>query len=241
MSVELKACCAAVYSSEAVRWLLGDSFHPGGPELTSRLARALEVGAGDTVVDVGCGIGTSAIQLARMTGCDVVGVDLSAGNVEEARRAAAGRASFVQGDAEGLPFDDEAFDGALCECSFCLFPHPAAAAAEISRVLRPGARVALSDMVAEPERLPEELTSLLAQVACIAEARPLAEVANVLDSAGCDVLESERHDAALTGLVERIADRLRPLGLDGFPLLTAAHGAIEDGALGYGVVIARRR
>ena len=43
---EIKACCAAAYSSPAARFLLGDSFHPGGAALTSRLARALQVGPG---------------------------------------------------------------------------------------------------------------------------------------------------------------------------------------------------
>ena len=60
---EAKACCAAAYSSAAARFLLGDSSHPGGAELTSRLIRALRVGPGATGVDVASGPGTSALQL----------------------------------------------------------------------------------------------------------------------------------------------------------------------------------
>jgi hypothetical protein len=41
---EIKACCAAAYSSAAARLLLGDSFYPGGAELTSRLVRSFRVG-----------------------------------------------------------------------------------------------------------------------------------------------------------------------------------------------------
>jgi hypothetical protein len=238
VSAELKSCCAAVYSSETVRWLLGDSFHPGGAELTSRLARALEVGPGDTIVDVACGIGTSSLQIASETGCDFVGVDLSKENVAEARRASRGRGHFVHGDAEALPFDDQTFDGALCECSFCLFPDPRSAAAEIGRVLRPGARLAVSDVVADPSRLPGELTTVLGHVACVAAARPLEDLELLLEDAGLKVEESEHHDDALTELVDRISDRLRPLG--SLPLLSAAHAAIEDGALGYGVLVARK-
>lgn len=240
MSIDLKTCCADVYSSATVRWLLGGSFHPGGPRLTSRLASALEVGAGDSIVDVACGIGTSARQVASETGCEVVGVDLSSANVAQARRGPDASARFVEGDAEALPFPDESFDGALCECSFCLFPDPARAAAELARVLRPRARLALSDVVAEQDRLPAELTSLLARVACIAAARPLPELERLLDDAGFEIVERERKDGALAELVERITLRLGPLGLGGLPLLSAARSALEDGALGYGVVIARK-
>lgn len=57
----VKSCCVSAYSVAAARWLLGDSFHPGGAELTERLARALRVGPGKLVVDVASGPGTSAL------------------------------------------------------------------------------------------------------------------------------------------------------------------------------------
>lgn len=239
MSVDLEACCR-VYSSEAVRWLLGDSLHPGGAGLTSRLAAALDVGARDNVVDVACGIGTSALQLARETGCRVVGVDLSAANVAEAKRRGNGSVSFVQGDAERLPLPDESFDGVLCECSLCLFADPASAAREIARVLRPGAMLAISDVVAEPDRLRGELATALAGVACIAAARPLEALATLLEDAGFMVEGRERHDRALLELLDRITDRLRPFGLDQVPLLTSARSAVEEGTIGYCAVVARR-
>jgi arsenite methyltransferase len=240
MTAELKDCCAAAYSSPFAQFLLGDTFHPGGAKLTARLAAALGVGPGDVVVDLASGLGRSALQVARETGCEVVGVELSADNVAEARGAGDERARFVQGDAEALPFEDKSFDGALCECSFCLFPDAQQAAAEIARVLRPGGRLALSDVVAEPERLAPELRTLLAEDACIARARPLEEVVRLLEAAGLQVASAERRDGALAELIEQIACRLRPLGLDRLPLLATARSAVQDGVLGYGVVVARR-
>lgn len=240
MSADLKSCCTAFYSSEAVRWLVGDSLHPGGAALTSRLGEALGVGVESTVLDVASGTGASAVRLARGLGCKVVGVELSPKNVEEARRAAAPGVCFVQGDAEELPFAGGSFDGALCECSFCLFPAPGAAAAEIARVLRPGARLAVSDVVAEPDRLPEELATPLVRFACIGAARPLEELVRLLEGAGLELEWKERHDDALAELVERIRSRLRPLGLDSFPPLLAARSAVADGALGYAALLARK-
>lgn len=239
---EIKACCASVYSSAAARFLLGDSFHPGGPALTSRLARALRVGAGDVVVDVACGPGTSALQLVRETGCEVVGIDLAPpASVDDSR------VRFLRGDAEALPLEDAGVDGALCECALCTFPDKPAAARELARVLRPGARLALSDLTARPGELPESLGTLQAWVACIADARPLEEIAALLQRAGLVVEQTEAHDDALASLLDRIDARLKAAALMGVTdiarakqLVGDARDALAHGLLGYGVVVARR-
>ena len=256
----VKACCAAAYSGAAARFLLGESFHPGGAGLTSHLVSALRVGPGETVVDVASGPGTSAIQLARETGCDVVGVDLSSDSVASASRAAVkagldARVRFLCGDAEALPLPDASFDGALCECALCTFPDKPAAVRELARVLRPGARLALSDVIAAPERLPPELTTLAARVACLGDARPLEEIAALLEAAGLAVAGTERHDDAFRELLERIEARLHMARLlrkglpaelrggaeKGLELVRSAHGALAEGALGYGSVVAQKR
>ena len=131
----VKACCASVYGSAAARYLLGERLHPGGAELTSRLIGALEAHRGQTLADIACGPGASALQLARETGCEVMGIDLSRQNVAYASRSAAEaglthRVSFTRGDAESLPLADASIDGALCECALCTFPEKAAAPAQ---------------------------------------------------------------------------------------------------------------
>lgn len=253
---EVKSCCATAYASEAARWLLGDCFHPGGAALTSRLAHALHAGPGDLVVDVASGPGASALQLARDTGCDVIGVDLAAESVAAATRAAqaAGlseRVRFVEGDAEALPLADAAVDGALCECALCTFPDKAMAARELVRVLKPGARVAISDITAVPGELPQSLRSMQAWVACIADARPLGEIAALLQDGGLVVESTERHDHELQTMLDQIDARLKlahMLGAGPFDerlvagreLVSAAQDALAQGVLGYGVVIARQ-
>jgi arsenite methyltransferase len=241
-AAEIKACCAAAYSSPAARFLLGDSFHPGGAALTSRLGQALQVGPADLVVDVACGLGTSARQLARETGCDVVGVDLA-----PPEAAGEPHVRFARGDAEALPLADASVDGALCECALCTFPDKPAAARELARVLRPGARLALSDLIARPAELPDSLVTLQAWVACIADARPLDEIAALLTQAGLDVEHTETRDDALTALLDRVEARLKVatlLAADATraarELLDDVRRAVEAGSLGYGVVIARR-
>jgi arsenite methyltransferase len=239
---EIKACCAAAYSSAAARFLLGDSFHPGGASLTTRLARALRVGPGDLVVDVACGPGTSAYQVVRETGCEVIGIDLGPPTEEDDPRV-----RFLRGDAEALLFADASVDGVLCECALCTFPDKATAARELARVLRPGARLALSDLTARPDELPESLASLQAWVACVADARPLDEIAGLLREAGLVVDLTEAHDDALATLLDRVEARLEFAAMfaaDGVAvgreLLHEVRRALDRGLLGYGVVIAHR-
>jgi arsenite methyltransferase len=253
---EIKACCAAAYSTEAARFLLGDSFHPGGAVLTSQLITALAVGADATVIDVGCGRGASALQLARETGARVIGVELSPANVAAANDAArdAGLSEavrFLQGDAEALPLADASVDGALCECALCTFPDKDAAAHEFARVLRPGARLALADVTADPAKLPAELTNLQAWIACIGDARPLTELATLLGRAGFVIEQAEQRDDALAALLERVDYRLRAVDFvggslaepiaHGHELLELARAALARGDLGYAIVIARKR
>ena len=155
-----------------------------------------------------------ALQLTRETGCDVVGVELSPALVAEAGQAAkaAGLGSsrrFLQGDAEALPLPDASADGVLCECALCIFPDKERAVQEVARVLRPGARLALSDLTAVRERLPRELSSLEAWVACLGDARSVAETEALLGQAGLVVELAESQDQALVELLDRIEARLR--------------------------------
>src|SRR6266851_5438616 len=104
-SAELKSCCAALYQSDFARILLGDSFHPGGLQLTARLGELLCLSPGQRVLDVAAGRGESAIFIANRFQCEVVGIDFGLGNVAEATRRAqeAGVAKLVrfeEGDAE---------------------------------------------------------------------------------------------------------------------------------------------
>lgn len=255
---EAKACCATSYAGEAARFLLGDAFHPGGAELTRELLAMLSLRPGSTLLDVASGPGTSALLAARETGCRVIGVELSAENVERARAAAAAeqldRVTFVQGDAEALPLDDGSADAALCECALCLFPDKPAAAAELARVLRPGGVLAISDVTADPDRLPPELRTMVAWASCVADARPLDEIAALLAAAGLRVRTVESRSVLALALVDRIEARLRfarilgrrmPAELrdsveSGLALATAARDAIGTGALGYGIVFAER-
>jgi ubiquinone/menaquinone biosynthesis C-methylase UbiE len=259
---EAKRCCAAAYSSDWARLLLGPdtSLHPGGLALTERLGTLLTLGPEAHVLDVAGGPGASAIFLARRFGCRVTVLDYSAASVAAAQHAArqAGmddRVVAVQGDAERLPFADGSFDAVICECAYCTFPDKPAAAAELARVLRPGGRVGVSDLTrAGP--LPPELDGLLAWVACIADARPIEEYEVYLQGAGLTVEHVEPHDDAVQAMVQSIRTKLLAAQLlvalkkidvpavdfaQAQRLARSAAGAVAAGTLGYVLLVGTRR
>jgi SAM-dependent methyltransferase len=237
--------------------LLGDSFHPGGLELTQRLATLLELRPGMRVLDVASGKGESAIFLAKEVGCEVVGLDLGAENVHEAMRRAeaanvAALTTFKHGDAESMDFPKASFDCVICECAFCTFPDKGAAAREFARVLRDSGRVGLSDLT-RVGSLPPDLGGLLSWVACIADARPVEEYAACFESAGFANAAVERHDHALAQMARDVQGRLLGLelmsglgkiDLGGVDLdqakrfARAAMRAIEEHKLGYALIVA---
>lgn len=255
----VKACCAASYGTDLVALLLGDAYHPGGLTLTRQLADLLALTGDERVLDVASGRGTTALMLAGDYGVRVDGVDLSATNVARAQgtadaRGLTGRVVFATGDAEALPYPDATFDAVVCECAFCTFPDKPTAATELARVLRPGGRLGLTDVVADPGRLPAELTGLTAWVACIADARPAAEYAAILTHAGLSVTHIAPHNAALRRMIDQIEARLAMVRLtnrhraeafgvdfDRAPtVLAAALAAVADGVLGYATLTARK-
>jgi arsenite methyltransferase len=255
---DLKTCCAAVYQHPAVRWLLGGELHPGGEATTRRALELIEVGAGDRLLDVASGTGASAILAAREFGCLVAGVDYGAEAVRGAQQAAdaAGlcdRVGFVAGDAAALAFGDAEFDAVLCECSLCLFTDKRRAIDEIRRVLRPGGRLALSDVLVDRGRLPPELDGTMAAVACIGEALSRQEYERLLAEAGLQLTAIEGRDDDAAALARRVEDRLRGarvLGLDriegsrvtigeAIELARVARRAIAEESLGYAIFAAR--
>lgn len=256
---ETKACCAASYGTDAVALVLGESYHPGGLTLTRRLAERLRLRTGHRVADVAAGPGTTARMLAADYDVEVDGVDLGEPTVTAARAATAeaglsAKVRFHLGDAEQLPLPDGAFDAVVCECAFCTFPGKATAAAEFARVLRPGGRVGITDVTITAAGLPDELRTLTAWVACIADAKPLAEYGRILAAAGLVTTHTERHDEAIARMVEQIDARVRLLritarrqldeaGVDVDAVLrycTLAKQAIDDGLIGYTLLIAEK-
>ena len=110
----------------------------------------LGLAQGERLLDVGCGLGEAALALAQDLGDDgeVVGIDVSERMLRVARSnasAAPCRVRFTVGDASALDEPDDSFDAARSERTLQWLADPAAAVAEMVRVVRPGGRVSLID------------------------------------------------------------------------------------------------
>lgn len=255
----VKSCCAELYSSDVAKMLIGESFHPGGIELTGRLGELMELSAQHHVLDVASGLGSSAIYLAQRFSCRVTGVDLSARNVERATEAAAtagisDRVCFWKGDAERLPFPDACFDAVVCECAFCTFPDKPTAASEMTRVLRHGGLVGISDLTRN-RGLPQDLSGLLAWIACVGDAGSVDSYRQHLTGAGLGTVLVENHDQALVDMVEGIRMKLMAASLmvalgeidwvgggwkSARDMAAAALREVKQGNLGYSILVATR-
>ncbi len=256
---QIKQCCARLYESDLTRFLLGDSFHPGGLKLTGQLGRMLGLSSDSRVLDVACGKGTTAVFLAKEFGCEVFGVDYGNQNVEAARSLAHtervdARVQFERSDAETLPFSDETFDAVICECAFCTFPDKAAAAREFFRILRRGGRVGISDLT-RSEMLPKELDGLIGWVACIGDAQTVEGYVAYLQGSGFSVDSIEQQNNALKEMVDQVRTKLlgaeimtglNKLSIPGIDLGAAkrmaisAMAAVKQGQLGYALIRATK-
>lgn len=213
MDNAVKCSCSNFYENDLTRFLLGDILHPGGLELTDKLATKLRLRQHDQVLDVASGRGTTAIYIARNFDCSVLGVDLSQANLDAATSIAqierlTNKVSFCHGDAECMPVEDGSFDAVISECAFCTFPDKRSAAEEMFRVLRPGGRLGLTDMTVDQSCLPEEMKTLIFWSACIADARPAQEYQRIFSEVGFKQLTVEDHSPVLFKLIEQIRKRL---------------------------------
>lgn len=130
-----------------------DEFHGGGRESTRALARYAGLVPGRRVLDLGCGIGGPARTLAAEFGAEVIGVDLTPGFVDAARRLSeqlglAERTRFVHGSATALPIAAASIDVVWSQNMLMNVPDKAALAAEVARVLKPGGLFAFEAVVA---------------------------------------------------------------------------------------------
>ncbi len=147
-----KESVARAYESNKFNLAMDESLHPGGLELTARMAEVAGISPDSRVLDISSGRGTTPRLFARRFGCSVAGVDLSYSSTllaaQKARDEGLSRhLDFLASDAERLPFAHSSFDVIVSECSFSLLPDKEAGAREIARVLKPGGKFVFSDVI----------------------------------------------------------------------------------------------
>lgn len=233
MTGVIQAAIANPYA--ALRLVLGDPLHPGGPQATEDLLDRARVGKATQLVDLGCGAG-GTLALARDRGAVAIGLDRQPGRGQ------------ICGTLEHLPLADGSTEVAISECAICLADDLEAALAECQRILVPGGRLALSDVVLE-HRL-ESVPAPMAQALCLTGQRHPAALVEQLEDAGFVITSRRDHRDDLLAMRDKLAGKvdheglLGALGDRGRSLLTAVQeieAAVEDGTLGYVSLVAEKR
>ena len=143
-----------------------DSLPPRATESFAGVGNPLALGglrAGEVVLDLGCGAGMDSILAAHRVGPAgrVIGVDLTGPMVEKARANASavaiGNAEFHRGEADRLPVGDGSVDVVISNGVFNLCPDKPRVLAEVFRVLRPGGRLQMADILLDDGVTPVQL------------------------------------------------------------------------------------
>jgi SAM-dependent methyltransferase len=142
---------ATIKQRQQAAWAAGDYAAVGARLLLTAelLCEAVDLRAGQRVLDVACGSGNASLAAARRF-CQVTGVDYVPALLERARQRAQAEgleASFQEGDAEALAFPDASFDVVLSTCGAMFAPDQERTASELLRVCRPGGRIGMVNWV----------------------------------------------------------------------------------------------
>ena len=153
----------------------------------------LELAEGEAFLDLGSGAGIDALIASQQVGPTgrVIGVDMPPAMLVKARANAAGHANidFREGRLEELPVDDASVDAVTSNCVINLVPDKAVVFREIARVLKPGGRMVISDVILDGE-LPDAVSNdVLAYVGCVAGAEKRESYFRKLADAGLTDLE----------------------------------------------------
>ena len=138
---------ATIKQRQQAAWSSGDYATVGArfPITAELLCEAVDLRAGERVLDVACGNGNAALAAARRF-CQVTGIDYVPALLERARQRAQAeglQVDFQEADAEDLPFPDDSFDAVLSTCGAMFAPDQERTAAELLRVCRPGGRIGM--------------------------------------------------------------------------------------------------
>lgn len=197
LSVSAASCCSDDTACDCGPQLYTDALLEGLPADVTELSLGCgdpvtlaALNAGETVLDLGSGGGIDCFLAARQVGPEgrVIGVDMTPAMLERANankaQLGATNVEFRHGTIEALPVPDASVDVIMSNCVINLSPDKAAVFREAFRVLKPGGRMAVSDIVTEGAFSPALQAQMDQWAACVTGALDVAEYTGLMRDAG---------------------------------------------------------
>ena len=186
--------------------------HPGGRASTDQLLAWAALKPGDRVLDIGCGVGTTAIRIAQETGASVVAADISSLMRERAirnvRNAGVENVTVEHADILNLPYADGSFDCVLAEAVTMFVDRPRAAA-ELARVCKPGGRVLATEFCWRKPPTPQAREIFLGQVCPGLQFDSVQEWVQIYSGAGLTDVHTDTGPFAMMTARGMLADERR--------------------------------
>jgi SAM-dependent methyltransferase len=195
---------------------------------------------GETVVDLGCGGGLDVFLAAKKVGPTgkAIGIDMTPEMLDLARRNARKsglqNVEFHQSTIDNIPLSNGSVDCVISNCVINLAPDKSAVFREIARVLKPGGRLAVSDIALKADLPPELGQDLMAYVGCIAGAIHIDHYKTALASAGFDAVQvvDTGNDLNAYAKVENQSACCSPVVGEGLPVVSCVdsdlHGRLGE-------------
>jgi ubiquinone/menaquinone biosynthesis C-methylase UbiE len=210
---------------------------------------------GKRILDVGCGNGNTVLKIAKQVGPNgrAVGIDFSVEGIAKAKQKAIALGldkvtEFRVADAEKLPFEDNYFDAVISECVVCLTPNKQKALTEKTRVLKPGGKIVMHDVISKACMPKAVQTNPELYCACIGGAVSQSDYVKMLKQAG--LTEIKAVDYSEEPAIDNYPVSLKK-ALDSQILLAATNmedekdfqevvNFVRNGGVGYALFVAKK-
>jgi SAM-dependent methyltransferase len=175
-----------------------------------------ELHPGERVLDLGSGGGIDVLLSAKRVGSTgrAFGIDMTDEMLALAQRnaaeAGATNVEFLKGHIEALPLPADSIDVVISNCVVNLAADKAAVFAEIARVLRPGGRIGITDIVAEDHLTPEQRADRGSYAGCIAGALSVSEFRSGLEAVGLTDISITPSHTVTDGMISAIVKATKP-------------------------------
>jgi len=189
-----------LYEQETLIQAVGGTLRPGSLALTRRLEAACNLPPGAAVLDLGCGMGATVSELAARH--RALGIDISSKLLGRGRREHPAL-DLLQASGEHIPLAARSLDAIFCECVLSVVANADRALSECARVLKPGGKLALSDLYV---RVPAGVDGLrsLPFISCLRGAMTQDALGASLRQAGFEIVLWEDHTDALKAFTAQL-------------------------------------